>query len=1081
MLPRCCALLALLLVSCPASPCPGAQISWDAHSLLVDGERLVILSGEFHYWRLPSPELWPQVLVRVRAAGYNAVRIYFPWSVHAPAPGVYDFGGIRDVSAVLDACRRQGLHVLAAVGPYVCAETDAGGLPAWLFPQEVKPRCLEGTLFPRPAYDPDYVQGWTRQWYARILPILAEHQATREPGGPVLLVQVENEYPEALAASGPRQVPPRMGDRRYVEELAAMAREYGIDVPLFHNDASFLNLPYPGSWNGVVDLYGVDLYPFAAATGPGPGAPSWDTANAFRPVLDRAEALVRGLGPPASETPLIMAEYQGGWYDGWGGSGYDARHDTLGPAFYQILDKSLLAQGFTVINRYMFYGGTNWGYLSNPEVYTSYDYGAPIREWGVLTGSYAAMKRTAMGVEAFPELWGATDPVAVPADASQDPRALYRVREGLRENPDGSRPRLTFLRNGDRAGALRTRVRVPWMGAEHWVPRDPAEEIVLPERSMRVLVSNLELEGGLRLLYCTFEPLTRARQAGRRILAVHGRDGEYGETAFHLAAEPRVLCASPGVRWRWEGSAGELAVSARAGAEPAFIELCPAGGSVPWLLLILDEEQAGRTWRAQGAPGGDVLAVGPYFMPAVPGSAGPGGEAELPLWVNTPTTVRLFPADPDAVTLPRAAADVERRAETGEIRFTLRPDAPPPLPALGPWLFAAGDPETEPGFDDSDWEPVPPGGDLSPDRYGFHHGFVWYRGRYAPGPGARPAAVRLDARHCASVYWNGRYLGSHDSFTAGLLGPGAASGPDLFPDPVDYAVPPEIVREDNAIAVLVENLGHNKGYAFFYDILNPRGILSWEVVGDPGAEVRWRIQGRDPRTDPDPFNASGLYGERQGYPLPAFDDAGWRPVDLPHDWDRDDAVPEDFVGTGWYRTRFRLELPDTLEMPLCLRVNRASAKALIWLNGRLVGRAWDEKGPQTRFYLPRGLLRTAGEDNVLAVCLWRRGDEAGSAGPAVLDLAGLEPYPLDHRVSGGPAAGSPAEGEPFLSTLHRVRLGAASGGGGEPVPAAPGGGCGACGTTAPHRAPEPGSFLPPLLLLCFLRALKTRLPGRCRA
>jgi len=436
--------------------------------------------------------------------------------------------------------------------------------------------------------------------------------------------------------------------------------------------------------------------------------------------------------------------------------------------------------------------------------------------------------------------------------------------------------------------------------------------------------------------------------------------------------------------------------------------------------------------------------------------------------------VYLFPGSPGpGGTLPAGAEETGRVPEIGLVRIRVIPRAPPALPALGPWVFAPGSPETEPGFDDSAWEEIPGPDAMSPDLYGFHHGFVWYRGRYTPLPGVRPEAVRLDARHCYSVYWNGRFLGSHDSFTTGLLGPGAAGSPDLFPDPVDFPIPAEAVEETNTVAVLVENLGHNKGYAFFYDILNPRGVLSAEIEGDPGARILWKIQGRAAQGEPDPFNASGLHGEREGYYLPGHDDAGWAPVGLPHDWDRDGPLSPGAEGTGWYRTRFRLDLPEGLEIPLCLRIRRASSKALVWLNGRLLGRYWEEQGPQSRFYLPEGVLRRSGE-NVLAVCLWRRGDEAGALDPAVLDIAGLEPYPLDHRVSGGPAAGGPSAPGPFSATRFDIPL---RSGGVAPVAATAAsgdGGCGAC-SNAGGQAPPWGGALPLLLVAAFLQAVRRRL------
>ena len=106
-------------------------ITYDQDSLMIDGRRTVIWSGEFEYWRLPSPSLWLDILEKMKAEGYNAVTIYFDWAYHSPKPGVYDFSGVRDVDKLLDMAARSGLYVIARPGPYINAETS-GGRPTGL-------------------------------------------------------------------------------------------------------------------------------------------------------------------------------------------------------------------------------------------------------------------------------------------------------------------------------------------------------------------------------------------------------------------------------------------------------------------------------------------------------------------------------------------------------------------------------------------------------------------------------------------------------------------------------------------------------------------------------------------------------------------------------------------------------------------------------------------------------------------------------------------------------------------------------------------------------------------------------------
>src|SRR3954453_3033313 len=103
---------------------PAAQahtVTWDQFSLKIDGKRLYVWSGEFHYWRLPSPDLWRDVLEKMKAGGFNAVSIYFDWGYHSPKPGVYDFTGVRDAEKLLAIADEVGIYVIARPGPYINA------------------------------------------------------------------------------------------------------------------------------------------------------------------------------------------------------------------------------------------------------------------------------------------------------------------------------------------------------------------------------------------------------------------------------------------------------------------------------------------------------------------------------------------------------------------------------------------------------------------------------------------------------------------------------------------------------------------------------------------------------------------------------------------------------------------------------------------------------------------------------------------------------------------------------------------------------------------------------------------------
>ena len=108
------------------------RVEFDRYSLRVDGRRLIVRAGSLHYFRLPARELWRDRIAKMKDAGLNAVDVYYPWNFHSERPGVYDFADLRDIDHLHDLIEAAGLYLIARPGPYICAEVDLGGLPAWL-------------------------------------------------------------------------------------------------------------------------------------------------------------------------------------------------------------------------------------------------------------------------------------------------------------------------------------------------------------------------------------------------------------------------------------------------------------------------------------------------------------------------------------------------------------------------------------------------------------------------------------------------------------------------------------------------------------------------------------------------------------------------------------------------------------------------------------------------------------------------------------------------------------------------------------------------------------------------------------
>ena len=341
------------------------EITYDKYSLMVDGKRVFIKSGAFHYFRTPGEEMARDRFMKMKAGGYNTVDIYFNWNYHSPKPGVYDFTGIKDVRKVLKAAKDVGLFVIARPGPFINAEVNAGGLPFWLLKMEdVIPRNRVGTEY---KYSEKYME-YIAEWYDQIIPIITEFDN-------VILFQIENEYATDTM------------EEDYMCQLYKMARDRGIKCPIFHNDAYFAGL-----WANCVDIYALDLYPYINPN------QNWKQDNFCFDTLDNVEDIFRCA---KEDSPPFIAEMQAGWFDKWDGSGYQHIRDALGDEHINIMNKTALSQGVTLFNHYLAVGGTNWADLACDEVYTSYEFTAPIDEFGVIQNNFYKAKELNYFVDSF--------------------------------------------------------------------------------------------------------------------------------------------------------------------------------------------------------------------------------------------------------------------------------------------------------------------------------------------------------------------------------------------------------------------------------------------------------------------------------------------------------------------------------------------------------------------------------------------------------------------------------------------------------------------------------------------------------
>ncbi|MCM1254945.1 MAG: beta-galactosidase [Duncaniella sp.] len=310
-------------------------------TFLLNGEPFVVKAAELHYPRIPR-EYWDHRIKMCKALGMNTICLYTFWNAHEAMPDEFDFTGNNDLAEFVRLCKENDMYVILRPGPYVCAEWEMGGLPWWLLKKkdirlrEQDPYFLERVDKFQKAVA-DQVKGMT----------IAD-------GGPIIMVQVENEY----GSYGT--------DKAYVSDIRDMLRaNFGPDVTLFQCDwsSNFLN-------NGLDDL----IWTMNFGTG----------AN-----IDQQFAKLKEVRP---NSPLMCSEFWSGWFDKWGGNHETRKADDMIAGLTEMLDKNI---SFSL---YMTHGGTNWGHWAGanspgfaPDV-TSYDYDAPISESGVATPKYVALR-----------------------------------------------------------------------------------------------------------------------------------------------------------------------------------------------------------------------------------------------------------------------------------------------------------------------------------------------------------------------------------------------------------------------------------------------------------------------------------------------------------------------------------------------------------------------------------------------------------------------------------------------------------------------------------------------------------------
>ncbi|XP_054443455.1 beta-galactosidase-1-like protein 3 [Pteronotus mesoamericanus] len=315
----------------------------------LEGHKFLIFGGSIHYFRVPRG-YWRDRLLKLKACGFNTVTTYVPWNLHEPHRGAFDFSGNLDLEAFVRMAAETGLWVILRPGPYICSEVDLGGLPSWLLqdPQLRLRTTHKGFV--------EAVDKYFDHLIARVVPLQYRQ------GGPVIAVQVENEYGSLH------------WDEQYMPYLQKALLKRGIVEMLLTSDGEKEVL------RGHVE-----------------GALATININSFR------KDAFTSLYNVQKNKPIMVMEYWVGWFDTWGGAHTVKNADDVEKTVSEFIKFGIS------FNIYMFHGGTNFGFINGAtyferhrSVVTSYDYDAVLTEAGDYTKKYFKLRKLLGSVLAFP-------------------------------------------------------------------------------------------------------------------------------------------------------------------------------------------------------------------------------------------------------------------------------------------------------------------------------------------------------------------------------------------------------------------------------------------------------------------------------------------------------------------------------------------------------------------------------------------------------------------------------------------------------------------------------------------------------
>jgi hypothetical protein len=497
---------------------------WNPQSFSIGGRDLILIGGSMHYFRVPPAE-WEATFRRMHADGLNLVDTVIPWSIHEPEEGKVDFSSLQQF---FDLAQKYGLYIVARPGPYICAEFDQGGYPRWLSGKGISFRS-----------DSAASREWAKHWFDEIMPFLARNQVSR--GGPVVMVQLENEYGHPQYLSDDEK-------KEHLRFLFKVASSYGFDIPMMGNDTQFasdIKDPILSQIYGTVDAYFGGSYK----------------------GLERMLTTQRQLNP---NMPLGTAEYS-----------------MADPA---ATLRTMLGLGTADLDLYMFRGGSQFDHAAKGFENSSYEVDSPLVEGGYPLPTYYPLKLTAYFLRQFGSVLAQAEPAPVMPTAD-DPNLWVtqrnRDKQGflfVREDSGG----LTRLLHLQAPSQQNITYHDPQSGKPRVIPQ--YSTMLLKSEQSRLIPLQLPVRGDSKLVYSTAELLGLYGYPKKTWLVFYGDPGEQAEAAVSFAQKPAELNHDA----IWSGSDGEATYRMQFGDRDQIVALT---SNISLLLLSRQRAYRAQEWR----------------------------------------------------------------------------------------------------------------------------------------------------------------------------------------------------------------------------------------------------------------------------------------------------------------------------------------------------------------------------------------------------------------------------------------------------------------------------------------------------